>query len=328
LAKVLVVTNNPARASFRQRVSVHLDALRAAGIDCEVAKLPPGALGRFELWRRAAQFDGVFLQKKALNPRDAFLLRMCSRTVMYDLDDAIMYNSRTPDRDSFRRLRSFRRTARLARMVIAGNSYLAEHAERFNSNVEVLPTGLDTGAYKLDVPPERDGKIRLVWIGSKGTLRYLAEIKAVLEEIGSRHDGVALRIICDDFFDLENMPVEKRFWSLERQAPDLVTGDIGLAPLPDNRFTRGKCGFKVLQYAAAGLPVVASPVGVNSEYVRHGTTGFLAANKDEWLDAIRRLIHDPQLRNEMGEKNRIRVRAFDVIVLGKRLAELIRRCLG
>lgn len=131
-----------------------------------------------------------------------------------------MYSPKTPDSSKTSHFRLFRRTAKLADMIIAGNYYLAELAQRFNDNIKVLPTGLDTKAYNLSIKPEDDGKIRLVWTGSKSTLKYLMEIKAVLEEVGARFPNVVLRIICDDFFDLKNMEVEKLHWSLENQAKD------------------------------------------------------------------------------------------------------------
>jgi glycosyltransferase involved in cell wall biosynthesis len=179
----------------------------------------------------------------------------------------------------------------------------------------------------VDTKPKNGGKIRLVWIGSKSTLKYLAEIKPALEEIGSRFDNAILRIICDDFFDLQNMEVEKHQWSEETQVIDLATSDFGLAPLPDNRFTRGKCGFKILQYAAAELPVIASPVGVNAEYVCDGVTGFHAINTSQWVDKISELIENAELRKRMGREGRAKVKNFDIDVLGKRLLDLIVRAL-
>jgi hypothetical protein len=327
MVNLLVVTSNRARASFRQRVAIYLDTLRTSGIDCEVAQLPRGSLARRKLFKRAADFDGVFLHKKGLNFFDAFCLRRYSKRVLYDFDDAIMYDDKRPERQNRKRQKSFQRTVELADTVAAGNSYLAEHARKFNSNVEVLPTGLDINAYKLQTDAENDGKIRLVWIGSKSTLCYLAEIKPALEEVGSRFDNVVLRIICDDFFDMGNMDVEKHRWSLERQTVDLVTSDIGLAPLPDNRFTRGKCGFKILQYAAAGLPVIASPVGVNREHVRDGATGFHAANSPQWVERISKLIENRELREQMGRACRREAGEFDVSVLGRRFVNLIIRFL-
>jgi glycosyltransferase involved in cell wall biosynthesis len=325
--RILILTNNPNRASFRQRIGAYCDILRRNAIRCEVAKLPSGFLARRRLFKRASDFDGVFLHKKKLNFFDGHWLRRYSKKIIYDFDDAVMYDPEAPDRDRSSHFRPFRRTAKLADIVIAGNSYLAEHAIRFNPNVEVLPTGLDTGAYRVDAGLRNDGKIRLVWIGSKSTLRYLAEIKPALEEIGSCLNNVVLRIICDEFFDLENMQVERRQWSEQTEAIELRTSDIGLAPLPDNRFTRGKCGFKVLQYTAAGLPVVASPVGVNSEYVRHGVTGFLVTNLSQWRERIAELIANPDLRKTMGEENLAQAENFDVPVIGKKLAQLITKCL-
>jgi len=325
--KLLVISNNPDRASFRQRIGIYLDILRTNGINCTVAKLPSGYLARQKLFRQAVGFDGVFLQKKCLNFFDAFWLRKYSRKIIYDFDDAVMYDPDAPEHNSYEHFSPFRRTVKLADLVVAGNSYLAEHAKKFSPRVEMLPTGLDVKTYKVENKPASDGKIRLVWIGSKSTLRYLAEIKPTLEEISSRFDNVVLRIISDEFLDLQNIPVEKHPWSLETQVTDLVTSDIGLAPLPDNRFTRGKCAFKILQYAAAGLPVVASLVGVNSMFVRDGVTGFVVPDLYEWSDRIAKLITDSGLRQTMGRVNQSMVQSYDVSVLGKCFVNMIMRIL-
>lgn len=325
--KLLIISHNPNRASFRQRIGMYIDVLRTNGINCEVAKLPSGSLARRKLFKQAADFDGVFLHKKGLNPFDAFWLSRYSKKIIYNFDDAIMYDPENPGLNSPSHFRPFRRSVKLADMIIVGSSYLADHARKFNSNVKVLPIGLKVSDYKIDCPPKSDDKIRLVWIGSKSTLHYLAEIKPALEEIGSRFDNVVLRIICDDFFDLQNMEVEKCLWSKKSRAVDLATSDIGLAPLPDNRFTRGKCSFKVLEYASAGLPVVVSPVGTNTENIRDNITGFLATNTQQWVDRIAQLIENPQLRKRMGKEARTQAENFDVSIIGKKLAELITKCL-
>lgn len=324
---LLIVTNNPHRASFKQRIGIYLDIFRDKGINCEVAKLPAGFLARRNLFKRALEFDGVFIHKKGLNPLDAFWIRKYSRRLIYNFDDAIMYSDKAPDRNSRSHFIPFRRTVRLANMVITGNSYLAEHARKFNPNVMVLPIGLRVSDYKIDSTAKSDDKIRLVWIGSKSTLGYLAELKPVLEEIGSRFDNVVLRIVCDDFFDLRNTPVEKRLWSKDTRGIDLATSDIGLAPLPDNRFTRGKCSFKVLEYSSAGIPVVASPIGTNAEYVKDGVTGFLVTDTRQWVDRITELVENPHLRKKMGQEGRAYAQKFDVSVIGVQLADLITKCL-
>ena len=324
---IFILTNNPKRASFRQRIGIYLDTLRANGLNCEVAKLPSGSLARRQLFKQTTKFDGIFIHRKGLNFLDAFFLSKYSKKIIYDFDDAIMYSDKIPERKSWSHFKPFTRSVKLADMVIAGNSYLAEHALRFNKNVVVLPTGLDVKAYKVQTNIQNDEKIRLVWIGSRSTLKYLAEIKPALEQIGSCFNNVILRIICNDFFDLKNMEVEKLQWSLEKQAVDLATSHIGLAPLPDNRFTRGKCGFKILQYQAASLPVIASPVGVNSEYVRQNVSGFLATSIQQWTEKITQLIKNPQLRKQMGNEGLAQVQNFDTDIIGKKLLEMITKCL-
>jgi len=323
--KLLVIISNPTRASFRQRIGVYLDIFRLNGINPEVAKLPTGSLARRKMFKRVADFDCVFLQKKGLNSFNTAWLHKYSRKIIYDFDDAIMYNANNPDSSSRKRQKAFKRTVEVADMVIAGNLYLAKHAMKFNKNVEVLPTGLDTKAYRTQAKPKKDDKIRLVWIGSKSTLKYLAEIKPALEEIGLRFDNVILRIICDDFFNLYNMSVEKHRWSEKTQVLDLVSSDIGLAPLPDDPFARGKCGFKILQCAAAGLPVITTPVGVNSEYVTDGITGYHASNLSQWIDKITELIENANLRKKMGEAGRVYVEKFDINIIGKELCSLLYR---
>jgi glycosyltransferase involved in cell wall biosynthesis len=324
---LLIITNNPDRASFKQRIGAYIGILRTNGINCEVAKLPPGSLARRRLFKRAADFDGVFVHKKMLNPIDATWLRKHGRKIIYNFDDAVMYHDKYPDRTSPSHFRRFRRSIKLADMVITAGSYLAAHALKFSRNVEVLPIGLAVGDYKPAPSTNSNGKIRLVWIGSATTLQYLAEIKPALEEIGARFDNLILRIICDDFFDLQNMKVEKRLWSDESRAAGLATSDIGLAPLPDNRFTRGKCSFKVLEYGAAGLPVIASPVGTNSDYVLDGVTGLFAKNVHEWTARITQLVKDPQLRKKMGQAGSERAKKFDVNIIGRQFAELVYNCL-
>jgi len=326
--EVLVIISNPKRASYRQRIAIHLDKLHSHKIDCTVIKLPSGPLTRRKLFQKTADYDCVILHKKALNYLNAIWLRRYGRKIIYDFDDAIMYDPGNPEKPSFKRLKAFQRTVSLADMVIAGNSYLAEHAMKFNRNVRILPTGLDTKPYLMHTEPKKENNIRLVWIGSRSTLRYLADIKPALEEIGTRFDNVVLRIICDHFFDLKNIKVEKHEWSLKTQVSDLISGDIGLAPLPDNKFTQGKCGFKILQYAAAGLPIVTSPVGVNSEYVINGKTGFQASSIPQWIDKITVLIENAELRKKMGATGRVNVEKYDVDVIGDELYGLLEKCLA
>ena len=323
--KLFILSNNINRASFRQRIGVYLKTLRSKNIDCEIAKLPSGLLLSRKVFQRAADFDCVFLHKKVLNPFSAFLLRKYSKKIIYNFDDAVMYDPDRPRRTSGPHMKRFIRSVKTADMVLVGSSYLADQARKYNSNINVLPLGLKISDYEYCHSDFNDGKIRLVWIGSKSTLKYLEELKPILEEIGSRFNNVVLRIICDVFFDLENIEVEKCLWSKETRGVDLATSDIGLAPLPSDRFTMGKCSFKVLEYSASGLPVIASPVGTNSEHTIEGVTGLYATNMQEWSDQITKLIKNAKLRKKMGEAGLAYAKKYDVSTVGKELVELIKK---
>jgi glycosyltransferase involved in cell wall biosynthesis len=144
-----------------------------------------------------------------------------------------------------------------------------------------------------------------------------------LEQIGKQYPNVVLRIICDTFLDMSKMPVEKCVWSLATEAKDMAACDIGLCPLPDDNFTRGKCGFKILQYFAAGLPAVASPVGVNIDFIPPGKTGFTAQTEQEWVDTLKKLIENSVLRQTMGQAAKDFSRQFDHEQIAPQFCKLV-----
>lgn len=326
--KLLVITNNPTGPSFRQRIEIYQDLLSQNDIRCVIQKLPSGILNRRRLFHQAKGFDGVFLHRKRLNRLDAHFLQKNARKIIYDFDDALMFRDKTPNRPDHKRMRDFARTIRLADAVIAGNEYLAEQARPFNNHVHVIPTGLAVNDFQPDCTKPGDEKIRLVWIGSKSTLSYLEALREPLEAIGKKYPQAILRIIADDFFDLENLPVEKHRWSLETQARDVAECDIGLAPLPDDPFTRGKCGFKILQYAAAGLPTVASPVGVNTEIVQSEQAGYLAQSPKQWIEHITDLLNTKNKRDAIGKTAHTYIKKkYDIAVVSKQLIRLITKTL-
>ena len=321
--KLLIVTNNPSRASFRLRIEDHLDVLRGEGIACEVRALPRKAVERWRLFKASGRYDAVLLHRKCLNAWDAAVWARYCPTMIFDFDDAIMHSTVRPESEWTSHFRLFRRTAQMMDVMIAGNETLAGYARRYCRQVVVLPTGLDTAAYQIERVPKNPREIRLVWIGSESTLKYLEELRPVLEQIGKSHPQVILRIIADQFFDLERMRVEKCPWSSATEAADLLACDIGLSPLPDNRFTRGKCGFKMLQYFAAGLPVIASPVGVNADFIRQSKAGLAASTPSQWAEAIEKMIEDIALYRQWGENGRAFVQAFDKKNIGKELCRIL-----
>jgi glycosyltransferase involved in cell wall biosynthesis len=151
--------------------------------------------------------------------------------------------------------------------------------------------------------------VELVWVGSASTLRGLEAARPLLEEVGRRVPGLRLKLVCDSFLRLRHLAVVPCPWSQAAEAADIAAADVGISWLPDDLWSRGKCGLKVLQYMAAGLPVVANPVGVQADLVRSGETGLLARTPAEWADALGRLAADPELRRRLGAAGRRRVEA-------------------
>jgi glycosyltransferase involved in cell wall biosynthesis len=225
---------------------------------------------------------------------------------------------------------------RRAGRVIAGNRYLADYAAPAARAVTVLPTGVDLTPFPEERVrratesrrARRDGA-RIGWIGSRSSLRYLKALADPLRQVCARVPGARLVQVCNDFVDLPGVPTEKRPWSAEAEAEDLLGFDVGLMPIDDQPFARGKCGLKILQYHAAGVPVVASPVGANRDIVREGETGLLAEGAEGWEAAISRLLADPELGARLARAGRAQVAAsYSSQVIGTRLAGILREAAG
>jgi glycosyltransferase involved in cell wall biosynthesis len=238
-------------------------------------------------------------------------LRSRAFRLIFDFDDAVFLRDSYSARglDDPVRLRRFARTVRSADAVVAGNSFLRASALQWTAEpcVHVIPTCVDPEHYSLAEPVQGRGAIELAWIGSSSTLQGLERCSALLELIGTRISGLALKLICDQTLSLQHLPVRLCRWSKEDEATALASADIGFSWVPDDDWSRGKCGLKVLQYMAAGLPVVANPVGVHVEMIRHNATGFLAETPEQWVSAIGRLASDAVLRARMGRAGRLLV---------------------
>lgn len=215
--------------------------------------------------------------------------------------------------------------------VIAGNRYLAEHAQRAGAaRVEMIPTVVDASRYTPVVHRERE-RLVIGWIGSPVTQHYLHALHGVLREICTRHNAL-LRLIgarSDIAEYLPGVPLECVPWTEQSEAALLSGVDVGIMPLLDGPWERGKCGYKLIQYMACGLPVLASPIGVNSDLVRSGVNGFLPMSTDDWIDTLSLLLGSVEVRQRLGMAGRLRVETeLCIRVQAPRLAEIMRGVAG
>ena len=339
--RLLCVLNGGAdHPSSRLRVLQHVELLKERGIepDVFVAK-GTRAVDLVDLAGRARRADLVLVQKKLFS-RWKLPLLLGPAPVLFDLDDAVFAVS--PDeRERFGGERAARRAVsrrlrlasilRRSRGVLAGNQFLADYARRFAAEVTVLPTGVDLAPFPDDAirrarqaRRERASGMRIIWVGSRPSLRYLTELAEPLRQVTRSHPTVRFVQVCNAFADLPGVPTDTIAWSREGEAGALLDGDIGVMPLDESPFSQGKCGFKILMYYAAGLPVVCSPVGANRELVAHGETGLFARTTEEWAAGLGRLLADPGLCAAMGDRGRALLRErYEAKVIGGRLADRI-----
>src|SRR5205085_502366 len=243
--------------------------------------------------------DAVILQRRLLPLWRVHILRRSARRLIFDFDDAVFMRDSYAAKGSSspRRRRQFAALVRAADAVVAGNDWLAERARAAGATgaIRVIPSCVDPARYPR-AKHAAESDVRLVWVGSSSTLNGLERARDLLDTIGAGVPGVRLKLVANRFPTFGRLPVEPCPWAEATEPAEIAACDIGISWVPDDDWSRGKCGLKVLQYMAAGLPVVANPVGVHATLVRHGETGFLARTADEWVAALRRLAGDPELR--------------------------------
>jgi glycosyltransferase involved in cell wall biosynthesis len=313
--RLTALVESPGHVCCRYRLAAFRAPLAQAGHQLELRPWPRHWWGWLRLGQALRHTDAVILQRKLLQRWQLHLLCRAAPLLIFDFDDAVFLRDSYAPKGllSARRLRRFAAVARAADAIVAGNAFLAEEAAVFApGRVHVVPTCVDPARYPL-ARHQAGELVQLVWIGTASTIRGLEAVQPLLEDLGKQFPQLRLKLISDRFFELAHLPVVTCRWSEPSEAAEIAAADIGISWIPDDLWSRGKCGLKVLQYMAAGLPVVANPVGVHQEMIRHGETGFLATRRADWVEAIAALARDPDLRRRMGQAGRLRVeRAYSV----------------
>lgn len=268
-----------------------------------------GSLRRLRDSITARRYDLVLVHRESSPLGPAWVERILRRSGVpyaFDFDDAIYLRASSEANRRVSWLKNPRKTAAVVRhasSVIAGNPHLGDWARTHNQNVVVIPTTIDTAAYQPRTP--RPGPICVGWSGSASTIQHLELLAPVLAEL-QRERGIRLRVIGDPGYKIPGADVEALPWRAVTEIADLGAIDIGVMPLPDDEWARGKCGLKALQYMALGIPTVLSPVGVNREISRDNAAAS-ASSPAEWAAVLRDLIDDDALRAGIGRAGRARV---------------------
>ena len=335
--KVIFFTPYPEEsAATRYRILQWFPYLSRMGIACQYSSMMSKTLYRIKnrkhLWNipktlllitglikrlleliTITRYDAVFLHREYFPFLTPFFERIVSRlnkNVIFDFDDAI-YCRPTYNRNWRDLLRNPERVSRICQMsscTVVGNEYLRNYASMYSKCTVVIPTVFDIGGIKNRCQRPKNNKIVIGWIGSWHTVYSLLSVTSVLKRLSSSHDFVLKIVGQENIYDININGVAIDYqigrWDTRSIVEYIMSFDIGIMPLIDSEWERGKCGFKLLQYLTCGIPAVASPVGVNRDIINDGINGFLAANEDEWVSRLALLIERKDLRDQLGEEGR------------------------
>ena len=320
----------------RFRFEQYLGALQANGFECVVSPLldarddkrlyAPGIWSkglvllnalrrRVRDVFRAKQFDIVFVSREAFLTGTTWFekeLKANGPKLIFDFDDSIWLANVSEANKSLAFLKNAAKTSDLIAMsdlVFAGNAYLAEYAQRFNPKTVIIPTTIDTDEYDPQLYPKADTEgnkpVVIGWSGSITTIQHFEFALPFLRELKAAYgDTIEIRVIGDGNYRNPELGIVGLPWRKADELVQLSQFDIGIMPLPDDEWARGKCGLKGLQYMAMGVPTLMSPVGVNGEIIQDGVNGYLPRNPSQWVERIRELIENPQLRLAIGNAGR------------------------
>ncbi len=263
-------------------------------------------------WREvkhAGRYDLVFVQREAFMLGTAWFEKNIGKRVpmIFDFDDSIWLHEVSKANQRFAFLKNAAKTSEIIKpsaLVIAGNEFLANYARQFNPSVTVIPTTIDTDVYQ---PQPGAGKTRICigWSGSFSTVKHFKLAIPALSKVKEKYgDKIYFKIIGDSQYYCEELQTQGVRWNKQTEIEDLSEIDIGIMPLPDDEWSKGKCGLKGLQYMALAIPTLMSPVGVNTEIIQHGKNGFLVNTQKEWSDTLSLLIENTEKRNIVGEAGR------------------------
>ena len=272
-----------------------------------------GLLRRYGLIFTAFRYDRIFIHRE-LNPLgpqiiEFILAKVYRKKIIFDFDDAVWLPNYAANNAKFAFIKSYghvKKLCKYAYKLSAGNDYLAEYGKQFNNNVVVNPTTIDTENYHNQVKDQDSNEFVIGWTGTHSTLRYLTEMVPLFQKLEKEFD-FKLVVISDrdPEFELDALQFVK--WQKETEIQDLLRFNIGLMPLSEDKWAKGKCGFKALQYMSLGVPAIVSPVGVNTKIVDHNVNGYICDTMDEWEATLRAVLSDKEKVKEVAKNSRQKI---------------------
>ena len=299
------------------RIQQYFPFLERKGFEVELITTNITFLGLME---RVRKCDVLYIQRLLMSPLKLRVLRSLAKRMVYDFDDAVMYG---PKGESATRRRKFRRMVETVDAVLCGNRFLLSEAARFRKDgIHYVPTVVDTAEYPVKEHTERQ-TATAGWMGSSSTLKYMADMRGLMASLAAR-GRCSFTIVADKPLEPPMAGLTFSKWEKEKEKALLLGFDMGLMPLTDDIWSRGKCGLKLIQYMAAGLPSVTHPVGASLEIVDDGIDGFLGKGDTEWAALIERLAGDTELRKKAGRLAREKVEArYSLSVWGPKVTEIM-----
>jgi len=262
---------------------------------------------------RANNFDIILVYREAHFIGSTFFEKQFSKRkakLIFDFDDAIWLNDTSDGNSNLKWLKKPEKIGsiiELSDLVIAGNSYLADYARAFNNNVLIIPTTIDTNYHNPNTRTKQKA-ICIGWTGSSTTLKHFEHAIPFLLQLKNKyHNAISFKVIVDVDYTHPELNIKSTRWSTETEIEELDTIDIGIMPLPNDPWSKGKCGFKGIQYMALEKPTVMSPVGVNTEIIEDGKNGYLADSDEEWITKLSALIDSEELRKSIGHAGRLTI---------------------
>ena len=262
-------------------------------------------------WFRMNRYHIIFIYRDALVTGSTFFEKRFSRSkakLIYDFDDAIWIQNVSEANKKLAFLKKPAKTGKiisLCDLIFAGNQYLADFAAKFNKNISIIPTTIDTNFYIPEKKISGKEKVCIGWSGSITTIQHFTTAIPALKKIKDKFgDAVSFKIIGDKNYYCAELDTKGDAWIASTEIKDLSQIDIGIMPLPDDEWAKGKCGLKGLQYMALEIPTLMSPVGVNTEIIQNGVNGYLPNTESEWVDTLSVLIENKELRERIGKTGR------------------------